>query len=421
MTRLHRVALLAHGHPALSPGGAELAAHTLFQALRQRDDVEALLVACVPEGHALAGGECEPGVRFVPLQAIDPFRLLSRDPAEPRAVLAALEHFRPDTIHLHHVLGFGADLLFALRRAFPRAALVLTLHEYQPICRQDGQMVRPGTMELCDRSSPARCAGCFPQHTPERFLSRAATLRALFSLVDRFLAPSAFLAARYRDWGLPAERITCLENAVEALPRLRPRRAGPAGRMRGRFAFFGQINPYKGVDLLLEAVARLHARGEWEGCELAIHGANLERQREDFQAEIARLLADAPPGVTLHGAYSRDALPRLMAEADWVVVPSRWWENSPLVVQEAFGAGRPVIGAALGGLAEKLTAERDALLFAPGDPQSLAETLMRARDPKLWRRLRGGIRPSEPPAEAARQHLALYRSLAVPAPVAEPV
>lgn len=418
MTRPHRVALLAHGHPAISPGGAELAAHTLFQALRQRDDVDALLVACVPEGHALAGGEGEPGVHLVPEAALDPFRLLSRDPAEPRPVLEILSGFQPDTIHLHHVLGFGADLLFALRRAFPRAAIVLTLHEYQSICRQDGQMVRPETLELCEGASPARCAACFPQHRPERFLLRAGTLRALFSLVDRFLAPSAFLAARYRDWGLPAERITCLENAVEALPRLRSRRPGEAGRRRGRFAFFGQINPYKGVDLLLEAVARLQAEGEWEGCELALHGAHLERQSQAFQAAIARLLAEAPPGVTLHGAYGRAALPRLMAEADWVVVPSRWWENSPLVVQEAFGAGRPVIGAALGGLAEKLADERDALLFTPGDPQSLAEALRRARDPKLWRRLRGGIRPPAPPAEAARQHLALYRSLV--ASVAEP-
>ena len=48
-----------------------------------------------------------------------------------------------------------------------------------------------------------------------------------------------------------------------------------------------------------------------------------------------------------------------MASVDWVVVPSIWWENSPLVIQEAFGYGRPVICSDIGGMAEKVTDGRE--------------------------------------------------------------
>ena len=41
-----------------------------------------------------------------------------------------------------------------------------------------------------------------------------------------------------------------------------------------------------------------------------------------------------------------------MRQADWIVVPSIWWENAPLVILEARAAGRPVICSGIGGMAE---------------------------------------------------------------------
>ena len=61
-------------------------------------------------------------------------------------------------------------------------------------------------------------------------------------------------------------------------------------------------------------------------------------------------------------AYSRDEVPGLMAEIDWVVMPSIWWENAPLVIQEAFQHRRPPIVSAIGGMAEMVRSEIDGLL-----------------------------------------------------------
>src|SRR6185503_12621743 len=73
-----------------------------------------------------------------------------------------------------------------------------------------------------------------------------------------------------------------------------------------------------------------------------VHGANLDLQPGQFQNRIAELLERAGEHVTFIGAYDHDDLHAYMAEVDWVIIPSIWWENSPLVIQEAFHFGRPV-------------------------------------------------------------------------------
>ena len=81
-----------------------------------------------------------------------------------------------------------------------------------------------------------------------------------------------------------------------------------------------------------------------------------------------------------------------MADIDWVVVPSIWWENSPLVIQEAFFHGRPVICSDVGGMAEKVTDGVNGLHFSVNNPVQIAQTVSAAIDtPELWERLRASI------------------------------
>jgi glycosyltransferase involved in cell wall biosynthesis len=101
-----------------------------------------------------------------------------------------------------------------------------------------------------------------------------------------------------------------------------------------------------------------------------------------------------------------------MRQVDWVVVPSVWWENSPLVIQEAFAAGRPVVCSGIGGMAEKVPAGTAGLHFRAGDPGDLADVMRRAAtEPGLWDRLRAGLPTPHPmPAHVARL-AGLYESL----------
>jgi glycosyltransferase involved in cell wall biosynthesis len=125
---------------------------------------------------------------------------------------------------------------------------------------------------------------------------------------------------------------------------------------------------------------------------LEVHGANYAAQPDDMRRRLDDLFAATDATVTHAGPYDHAVLPRLMAETDWVVVPSTWWENSPLVIQEAFMHGRPVICSDVGGMAEKVAHGVNGLHFRVGSPESLAETLATATSgTDLWERLRAGI------------------------------
>ena len=112
------------------------------------------------------------------------------------------------------------------------------------------------------------------------------------------------------------------------------------------------------------------------------------------------------------GPYRRDELAGLLSEVDWVVVPSTWWENAPLVVSEAFRMRRPVICSAIGGLTELVADGVTGLHARAGDSLDLARVMQRALDnPDLWSLLVANLPAVPTTAEAAERHLALYQSL----------
>ena len=76
---------------------------------------------------------------------------------------------------------------------------------------------------------------------------------------------------------------------------------------------------------------------------------------------------------------------KLLGAVDWVITPSIWWENAPLVIQEAFQQRRPVICSDIGGMAEAVTNGHDGLHFRTGDSADLARVMRRAMtESSLW-------------------------------------
>jgi glycosyltransferase involved in cell wall biosynthesis len=277
-------------------------------------------------------------------------------------------------------------------------------------------MVRTGTDELCYRALPRDCHECFPSISPQTFFLRERFIKSQFELVDLFLAPSEFLRQRYIEWGIPANKVRQEEYGRHAAPR----RAWTQERtFRDRLGFFGQLSFFKGVNVLLEAMQiLLHDAAQspvdqvGELPHLRVHGANLELQPGEFQGRFKQLLKETESVVTYVGKYDHEQLPELMEHVDWVVVPSVWWENSPLVIQEAFQHGRPVICSAIGGMAEKVPDQVNGLHFMVGDPMSLAHAIRRAiSTPGLWDRLRDGILPVYPMRDHVQRLTEIYGSL----------
>lgn len=406
------VLMVSHAHPDFSKGGGEVAAHHLHEGLNQLPFWASHFLG----RHALPG-LVDPEQLFLRHRGeqetlfhaeADFFTFSSRGPQGlHRQFLALLERLQPGVVHLHHYWQVGLEMIGWVRHWNPRVPVVVTLHEFLAICAQNGQMLKTNG-QLCTASGPAVCHACLPAHRPVDFQLRQRYLQAFFREVDHFIAPSQFLRQRYIDWGLPAEKITVLENGQRY-----PQAAPPAetlARPRRRFAFFGQLNPFKGIDVLLEAWALLPLRLR-QLASLEIHGG-ANHLPDAFKARLDGLLDQAHRSVKAYGPYAGEDLPRLIAGVDWVVMPSIWWENSPMVIQEAFLHGRPMIVGDIGGMAEKVRDGVDGLHFRARNPAALAEVLARAiEDESLWPRLVAGIRKPPSLTEAAAQHVLLYEQL----------
>jgi glycosyltransferase involved in cell wall biosynthesis len=402
-----RILQIAHDHPDWTAGGTEIVAHDLARALADRAGVTCRLLVAATEVQrpGAAPGRLGAHGRDLVLQtgAYDRFSMLRLDGCE---WLDSLEHVLrsvgPDVVHLHGLDRIGAAVIPALRRLAPECRIVLTLHDYQLICPNDGLLLTVGDGARCRGAQPDRCRRCFPELAATRHALRRAHLLALLASVDAFVAPSAFLRDRFVAWGLDPNRIQLLPNAV-SVPERHPDE--PARERRARFAFFGTLAPHKGVLVLLDAAARLR---DGEG-RVAIHGG-FRPADPDFRSAFGEALAAARPAAEHFGPYDRADVGVLMRRADWVVVPSIWWENAPLVIEEARVAGRPVICSGIGGMAEKVREGIDGLHFPAGDAAALAETMRAASDATLWTRLAAGAVPA-PHAAFVDAHIDLYQRL----------
>jgi glycosyltransferase involved in cell wall biosynthesis len=402
-----RLLYVSSNHAVVRPGGLESYTRDLYDAFRGSEEFEPIFLARA--GQPFTEPTCYHGW--------SPFAMVGDDPNQylfytdtflelryydvlfgrwpHKQVLTRYYHDfllaqKPDIVHFHHTIFFGYDVLRVTKNALPDVPLVYTLHEYVPICHRDGQMVRTGTNDLCREESPRRCHECFPAVSAQQFYMRKRFIQSHMSLVDRFIAPSEYVRDRFADWGIPAEKIQVEPQGMVPVTDRRPE--APQARPRNRFAYFGQLNPYKGAEVLLEAMELLG--DDFDG-HLWIFGANLEIQPKEFREDVESRVKGGK--ITFAGAYEHSDLGKLMAEIDWVIVPSIWWETGPMVVVEAFEYGRPVICSDVGGMSEKVTDGVNGLHFRRRDPEHLAEMILRAAEtPGLWEKLQAGIPPDPP-------------------------
>jgi glycosyltransferase involved in cell wall biosynthesis len=407
------VAIVCHSHPSLSKGGAEVAAYSLFTGLRALGHDPIFVTACAEQDSAkLAFATSrEFGVYYNPL-LYDHF-YHAGSPTAAQQLREVLVSQRINLVNFHHFLHFGIGSLYTAATAL-NLDVVVTLHEFLAICQNHGQMITRPAGILCERATPTACATCFPERTRQQFTFRRNLFLNTLGAAKACVAPSAFLAGRFAEWGLDADAITVIENGLTHAIAHTP----PRPRHEGQpwvFGFFGQINPFKGVDLILKAAEQI-ARSKTlsKRIRLRIHG-NFIGQSEAFIRRFETLV-ETHDCLSYAGPYDNAGVGRLMSDCDYVLVPSQWWENSPVVIQEAYGAGRPVICTGIGGMAEKVIDGVSGLHFRRGDVADLVRVLGLAADAALYAQLVAGLPRVSSAAEMASAYLRVFAQAARPAP-----
>jgi glycosyltransferase involved in cell wall biosynthesis len=152
-----------------------------------------------------------------------------------------------------------------------------------------------------------------------------------------------------------------------------------------RVGYIGQIIPIKGVHILVEAFKEAKLGGI---VKLDIWGS-LEKDQDYVDTLKSIILDDL--SISLRGRFEHENLADVFSEIDVLVVPSIWYENAPLVIQESFATETPVITTNLGGMAEMVSSDVNGLLFERGDVWDLARQLNRlVTEPGLLEKLKTG-------------------------------
>lgn len=158
--------------------------------------------------------------------------------------------------------------------------------------------------------------------------------------------------------------------------------------------FVGRIDPLKGVDTLMRAVARIaQEHPQWENdLVLGIIGGSAEDSAEALSAEMQRLWRlrselGIEQLVTFLGAQAQNLLPFYYAAAEMVVMPSHY-ESFGMVALEAMASGTPVIASDVGGLTYTVRDGETGFLVPPHSPEILADRMLALLEsPDLRRRM----------------------------------
>lgn len=427
-----RILHLVHQYLPHDVGGTELYTQTLarYQAQQQGHHVAIFYPSPLPPGSAapsqppISVEEEAHGVRVYGATIGPRSRTaVFLDTFRQRQLSAALQHVldleQPDLVHIQHLMGLPASVVQQIqRRSLP---LVITLHDYWFPCA-NGQLLTNYDQTICDGPhywiNCGRCAlaraglGDRPLLAPlaaPLLGARSQLLQRVLAGAGRVIAPTQFVRDTYARLGMPHATTVVVPHGIEVpgavLQRARrPRPPRPAADPL-HVIYVGSLAPQKGLHVLIEAFNRLPPHA----ARLSIYG-DLDKF-PDYVAGLQR--AAAHPGIQFGGRINRaDFWRLLLEEADLAVLPTLWYEVSPLTIQEMFAARVPIVASHIGAMPEKIRDGVDGLLFPPGDVAALQRALQRLlQDRALLLALRNNIQPTRLMQEHVRDVEEVYRQL----------
>ena len=262
-----------------------------------------------------------------------------------------IQDLNPDIIHIHNYAGLSKSMFSAA--GAKNVPVVHTLHDYhalhvRPSLFADNEIIEPGPLMNVYQWWNDRIIG---------------------SNVDKILSPSQFVIDKHHEEGVftdvPTERLPLGIDTDE----LDQHEGEATDSSSYRLLYAGQLTYSKGIDVLIDAVKQI----DDDNLELHILGKGPER--ESLEAR-----ATGNDQIKFHGFVSEDELVRQYAIADFTVIPSRWYDNSPMVIYESYAQQTPVIGADIGGIPELIDEDETGYSFKPACPDALADVIEVHRD-----------------------------------------
>ncbi len=321
-----------------------------------------------------------------------------------------LKNFKPDIIHYHHLMHLSVDLVELAK--ISRIPQILTLHDFWFQCLTHQRITTRG--DLCTNFTIEKCSQClsdilnsgpienttfsiknflknenklnyiantfkkiyhrnsgklsyisYKDKYVQMVVSRNDSMKTLFSNLDLLIYPTKFLFDQFANWHINQKKNILSADGINTDIFSNFKRV-PSETIR--FGYIGSIIPTKGLDMILKAWPKLIS-GQYN---LKIYG-NLDTDKK-YSGDILNLAKNLT-NIKFYGTFSPEKISEIYAEIDVLIVPSRWFENAPLVLRNALHTKTPVIAVNLGSIPELVTRNKNGLLYENEDLDGLIQQM----------------------------------------------
>lgn len=353
-----------------------------------------------------------------------------------------LDDISPDVVHIQHLIFLSVTLIEEIKKR--NIPIVFTLHDYWLICPQWHFL--DYDWNICKGDETSKCITCLgyqmkikktSKKTYNLFRSvipkvlipviqkiyfqltkwnfdfsealrqielRKETIKDMLKKIDIFVAPSKFIKKRFIKFGIPEDKIIFSQYGINAelFKNVQTKNSNTI-----KFGFIGTVLPAKGLHVLIKAFNKINS-GK---ANLKIYGKLYPYRGFEYYPRFVKKLVKNK-NIRFMGNFDNSELEKVFSNIDVLIVPSIWYENSPLTIQESFLFKTPVIASNIGGIPELIKDKENGLLFEPRNVNDLYQKMkLIIENPRLLRELSKNLPFPNSIKENAKQLEKLYISL----------
>lgn len=283
------------------------------------------------------------------------------NPYDERIIENILKTENPDVVHIHNFKGLSLSS-FAPAKSL-KIPLVFTAHDYSLVCMRANLLNSSG--EICKNPS----ALCKIYNQIQKHLAK--------NKLDLLISPSQFVINKLKSNGLFKDvKSKKIPLGIE----LKDNEKFEKDYSQTNILYVGNLGEHKGVHILLKAFRKI----ENMNIRLDIVGKGL-------CSEKLKSMSENDNRIKFHDFLEGKELIKMYQQANLTVVPSIWYDNSPMVIYESFSCRTPVIGSKIGGIPELIEDGFNGYLFEAGNVNELQKLLENLIDsPETLKKLEQG-------------------------------
>jgi glycosyltransferase involved in cell wall biosynthesis len=318
------------------------------------------------------------------------------DPGMEKILDYVLERNSFDIIHVCHPMRTGTIIKVAKKMNIP---VILTLTDFWLMCPRGIASTPQG--DLCNGSADGKqcIADCYGPLWSEKIQQRFAEANQVFSMVNRVVFPTAFLKSMFSKKMYSGQ--SDLIRFGNDYRYIRYNAKHYTENSEIVLGFLSSLLPHKGAHILVKAFIQANQ----ENLSLKIYGdplheleyfEQLKNQSKEHQIEFL-------------GRYNNEDMENMLQDLDLVVLPSLWWENTPLVMLRALAHKVPVIVSDFPGMTEIVNDGVNGFVFRPGDSDHLKDIVIQiGKNPILINEIKRNISYSKRIEEEAFEYECIY-------------